>query len=601
MQNKDISVFRRNNLAASSSPYLVQHAGNPVWWQEWSLDVLSYAAAVNKPLFVSVGYSTCHWCHVMAAEAFSDKESADFLNEHFISIKIDREQRPDIDQFMMEFINRQTGSGGWPLNVFLTPSLRPVYALTYAPVKESSSMYSFINICRKVLEFYEQNTDKIPEFTIAASPPSVVGENSLVRILSDYYDPENGGFGNSHKFPPHSTLLYLLYQLGIGDSPSISTICTKTLDSMQLRGLHDHLQGGIYRYCVDPGWTIPHFEKMLYDQAMALWIYSLACRVTGRESYGRMAQKIIKCLEETFETNGLFISAHDADTDHHEGLTYLWSYDQLRENLAEDEFEKFASVYFISPGGNFEGMNHLLRKNDTPIDNIESRLLSIRKKRIQPSRDEKVLSGLNALTAIAMIHASRNLDMPVLEGRAAKLVKNIRKKFWSGNSLGHSAYRDQLQQQPFLFDAAALFYAVTLLCETDNDWTAFMEELAGYTESFRFEGKWIESKASDFPLVDASWFDHPAPSSVSLAETALTIYALHKGENLMPGEYRQPFQSDFYNTGMMIRNGMFHVFTSRDVMDWSKLPVNSVQVRGEHEQDCYMGVCSPLDGHGNAE
>jgi uncharacterized protein len=462
-------------------------------------------------------------------------------------------------------------------------------------------MFSFLAICRKVLEFYEQNTDKIPEFTVSGNQPAVVGENSLVRILSDYYDPENGGFGSSHKFPPHSTLLYLLYQLSVGDSPSISTICIKTLDSMQFRGLHDHLQGGIFRYCVDTEWTIPHFEKMLYDQAMALWIYSLAFRVTGRESYRIMAQKIIKCLDETFETNGLFISAHDADTGHHEGLTYLWSYEQLKEYLTEEEFEKLVSVYFISPRGNFEGMNHLLRKNETPLDNIESKLLSIRKKRMQPSRDEKILSGLNALTAISMIHASRNLDIPLLEGRAARLVNNIRKRFWNGSSLGHSSYKDHLQQQPFLFDAAALFYAVTLLCETDNEWTSFMDELAGYTESFRHEGKWIESKASDFPAVDASWFDHPAPSSVSLAETALTIYAYHKGRDMMPSEYRQPFQSDFYNTGIMMRNGMFHVFTTRDVLDWNKIPVNSIQVRGEHEQDCYMGVCSPIDSHGNSE
>lgn len=594
MQSNGNSSFARNNLNRSLSPYLQQHAENPVWWQEWSSDVIKHAVSSGKPLFVSVGYSTCHWCHVMAAEAFSDKETADFLNENFISIKVDREQRPDIDQFMMDFINRQTGRGGWPLNVFLTPSLRPVYAMTYAPSKDTSSMHSFLSTAKKVHGFFLENSGKIPEFAGSAEIPRIVGENSLFRILSDYYDPENGGFGHSHKFPPHSTLLYLLYQLSNGESPSISTICRKTLDSMMYRGLHDHLQGGIFRYCVDTEWTIPHFEKMLYDQALALWIYSLAYKVLEEDSYKTMAEKIIRCLDETFERCGFYITAHDADTEHHEGLTYLWSHEQLKEYLTEDEYLRFIDVYFITPQGNFEGMNHLIRKKSEQLTDIEEKLLSIRKTRKQPFQDTKLLSGLNSLTAAAMIHAGRFLDIPSIEGRGLQLVKKIRNTFWNGRSLAHSSSDGIVQQQPFLFDAAALLYAVCLLCESDDTWAELMEELASYVGSFRNEGKWIESKASDFIPVEASWFDHPVPSSVSMAEMALNLYGIHKGLDLMPGEYRQPFQSDFYNLGMMIRNGLFHVYSTRDVLDWSLLPANSIQLRGEHEQDCYMGTCSPL-------
>lgn len=598
-QATEHTPFRRNNLDRSSSPYLIQHAGNPVWWQEWSGDVLKYALEVKKPLFVSVGYATCHWCHVMAAEAFSDEETAAFLNKHFISIKIDREQRPDIDQFMMDFINRQTGSGGWPLNVFLTPELHPVYALTYAPARETSAMNSFISIAEKISEFYNRNGDKIPAFPIVDHKPEVAGEDSPERILSKYYDEVNGGFGQTHKFPPHSTLLYLLYQLSLGESPSLSTICLKTLDAMMLRGLNDHLQGGIYRYCVDPEWTIPHFEKMLYDQAMALWTFSLAYRVTGKDGYKKMSEKILKCLNESFDRNGLFISAHDADTEHHEGLTYLWSYDQLRESLEPAEFEKFREAYHITPEGNFEGRNHLVRNSEAPLDEIEAKLLRIRRERVQPSTDDKILSGINALTAVAMIHSARYLDNPLTEGNAARLVTRIRRTFMKGSSLGHSMYNCNIQEQPFLFDAAALLFAVTLLFENDEGWGSFMDELAKYVLSFKEGESWIESKASDFPPVYASWFDHPVPSSVSMAEMSISRYNLLRGKDLEQLEYNQPFQCDFYNVNVMLHNGLFHVYTSNDILDWNHLPVNSVQVRGSHEQDCFMGVCRPLGVHGS--
>jgi uncharacterized protein YyaL (SSP411 family) len=595
MENFDPAYLMRNNLDRSSSPYLLQHSENPVWWQEWSGDLVRHAAAINKPIFVSVGYATCHWCHVMAAEAFSDPATAGYLNNNFISIKIDREQRPDIDQFMMEFINRQNGRGGWPLNVFLTPSLRPVYALTYAPVRESEMSPSFLSIAGKVHDHIMTYGNSIPPFHTEDKAPSFIHENSLIRILSDYYDPDNGGFGYGPKFPPHSTLLYLLYQLGIEESPSIKTICVKTLDAMMLRGLNDHLQGGIFRYCVDHEWTIPHFEKMLYDQAMALWVYSLAFRVTGNEAYRRMAERIVKCLDETFDSGGLYISAHDADTDHKEGETYLWSYKELQEALDNEEFLLFTKAYHISEHGNFEGRNHLLRKRaDINVDAIEDKLLEIRKRRNQPSPDGKILSGLNALAAMSMVYAGRYLNQPGLKKKAEDLTRKIIGEFSDGKSLSHSQYNGVLQNQSFLFDSAALLNAITLLNEDDRKWASQLDESVAFVRSFQQEGKWLESRTSDFPPVYASSFDHPIPSSVSLAEMGLARYALLKGEELETREYRQPFESDFFNLTAMIHNGLFHVFTSHELIGWDQLPVNSIQVMGEHEQDCYMGQCSPL-------
>jgi len=583
--------YRKNNLDNSSSPYLLQHISNPVWWQEWGSEVIKYAVLENKPLLVSVGYATCHWCHVMASEAFSDTATADYLNSNFICIKVDREQRPDIDQFMMDFINSQNGRGGWPLNVFLTPSMRPIFAMTYAPAIERDSMLSFLSVCEQVKAYYVKNGNSIVEFVPQENIPHVSDESSIVQALSQYYDSENGGFGNGQKFPSHSTLLYLLYQLAIDESPSIKTLCTRTLDVMIQRGLHDHLQGGIYRYCVDREWTIPHFEKMLYDQAMALWVYSLGFSVTGNDNYKRMAEGIIRCLEESFEKNGLYISAHDADTNHEEGATYVWSYDELKEVLTPEEFERFSFSYDITKHGNFEGENHLIRKNNSHLRDIEDKLLSIRKSRKQPSPDNKILSGINALTGIALIQAGRLLEKPELETKAAIVIDNILELFWDGASLGHSSFSGIVQDQSFLSDAAPLLTAITMLSESDPARIPLMKIFKEYVESFREDGKWIESHSSDFQKVYASGFDHPFPSAVSLAEMGLTRASILSGTDISQREFREPFQSDFYNITSMMCNGQFHIFTTKKPIPWNKLPANAIQVRGETETDCYLGTC----------
>jgi len=584
----------RNNLDKSSSPYLLQHVNNPIWWQEWSSEVLKHASDNNKPLFVSVGYSTCHWCHVMAAEAFSDMETAVYLNDHYICIKIDREQRPDIDQFLMDFINRQSGSGGWPLNVFLTADLRPVFALTYAPVKSHNSVPSFLSIAQKVLEFIEDNKSDIPHFIPTGHYPSLSYGLNLIESISGYFDTENGGFGNGQKFPSHTTLLYLLYFLAVEENSTAKDICLETLDAMRLRGLNDHLQGGIFRYCVDQEWTIPHFEKMLYDQAMALWVYSLAFRVTDKSNYKLMAENILFCLDDSFSENGFYISAHDADTEHEEGATYLWTYDELERVLTSDEFLRFSKTYFIDRKGNFESRNHLLRRNDVPLKEIENKLLAIRKARVQPSRDTKILCGINALTAISFIQAGHYLERLDLEEKGMVLIRNLINFFWDGKALGHSLFNGILQKQSFLFDAAAMLNAISMLYESDKSWSDLMNTFAAYVNSFREGEIWIESRAHDFPPVKAALFDHPVPSSISLAEMGLTRAMTLSGETTSSLKFRQPLQADFYNLAAMISNGLFHVFTSKVFIPWNLLPVNSLQKRGEPETECFKGLCKPL-------
>ena len=364
---------------------------------------------------------------------------------------------------------------------------------------------------------------------------------------------------------------------------------------MNLRGLNDHLQGGIFRYCVDREWTIPHFEKMLYDQAMALWCYSLAYRVIGKESYKIMAEKILKCLDDCFRVDGLYLTGHDADTEHEEGATYLWSYEELKNLLTADEFEKFSSSYFINKSGNFEGLIHLIRKNNEPLDDIEAKLLFVRKKRMQPAQDDKIVCGTNALTAIALLQAGRHLDRPDLEKRAEEIIRNLLNRFWDGKSLAHACYRKAFQKQIFLSDAATVLTAITMLFENDKSWSGLMSEMTGYVESFKDGDKWIESVAADFQRVYASWLDHPVPSSVSLAEMGLARSALLTGKEINTTEFREPFKSDFYNIAAMIMNGQFHLFESETELSWKLLPVNSIKMSGTHETDCYNGICSPLE------
>jgi len=590
----NLTDYRRNNLDNSSSPYLLQHSGNPVWWQEWKKEILDMAIRENKSLLVSIGYATCHWCHVMAAEAFSDIDTASYLNENFVCIKVDREQRPDIDQYMMNFIQTQSGSGGWPLNVFLTPDARPVVAITYAPVKSDENRMSFKEIAGRVNEYLKSEGNTVPVFNLIENDPPTEEESMIAREVGYYYDDEYGGFGVGQKFPPHSILLFLLHYLSVKDDEKIMKIIMSTLDAIMLGGLNDHLQGGIFRYCVDRKWTIPHFEKMLYDQALSLWTYSLAYKVTGNQNYKVMAEKILKCLDESFEDNGLYVSAFNADTDHQEGTTYIWSRSEIEDILGKEDFERFCDVYSISEEGNFEGRNHLIRKNKDALNDIEDKLLAVRKKRSQPTVDTKILCGINALTAAAMIQAGRFLEKPEPEIKAEGIIKKLTEIFWDGSTLGHSYYNGALQKQSFLSDAGAMLTAITMLYETNEEWKDTMAQFSVYVESFKEEGKWIESRAEDFRTISASWTDQPVPSGISLAETALTRYSLLTGKEVKSVPYRRVLQSDFYNINALLCNDLFHVYTTKMPLSWKDLPANSLQKRGEPETDCYNKTCMML-------
>ena len=567
--------FHRNNLDKATSPYLWQHKDNPIHWQEWNTQVLDYARAHKKNILVSIGYATCHWCHVMAHEAFSDPDVAEFLNEYFVSIKVDREQRPDIDKYFMGFISRTTGQAGWPLNVFLNPETNPIVAMTYVPLHPNYGLPGFLQVLQLVSE--KREGLKYEEVEESIEP---VAEEKLLEIITDNFDKDYGGFGNAPKFPPYNTLLFLMSY-----SEKTDGIITKTLDAMAQKGLHDHLQGGFYRYCVDQEWKIPHFEKMLYDQAMLLWLYSTAARVW--EKYGPVVDKLLKCMEETFKRDGMYVSAHDADTNHVEGDTYLWSISELKKILSPDEYLQFSKVYLLSE--NFDGKIHLIRKSDSVIPGIEEKLLKARKLRAQPFVDRKIVTSWNALLGIGLIHAWRCTARMDLLKKAEDLFVSLIKKQYVKGKLCHS-YLEKVQKQEFLEDYAAMLLFATYIHEETGKYQEIMEKLAITLESFH-QGIWIESSNPDFKQVKAGTFDHPTPSSVSLAELGLLRCKILLQKEYSSLEYGAPLAQDFHNYSALVSSGGWHIIHSPVKLDWLKLPINTLQVRSPKIQDCYGRKC----------
>ncbi len=581
--------FNRNNLDKSSSPYLQQHKDNPINWQEWSKEVLDYAKKNKKIILVSVGYSTCHWCHVMAAEAFSNKEIANYLNKYFVSIKVDREQRPDIDNYMMSFLVDTQGHGGWPLNVFLTSDKIPILAVTYVSVIPKYGMMSFIDL----LHFVKNELDKNRAPNFMYIPKSrykeSVEENDLIKLMQDNFDSDYGGFGFGMKFPPHNTLLFLISYYEKTKNKTAKEIIETTLVKIATGGLHDHLQGGFYRYCTDRQWEIPHFEKMLYDQAMLLWVYSAAYKVFKNENYKIIAEKIIKCLQETFEEDGLFYSAHDADTEHEEGMTYTWTEKELKEHLGKD-FNEFSETYALIE--NFEGKIHLVKKKNTLLPELEAKLLRIRKNRRQPFVDRKIVASWNALTGIGLLMAYRYLGNEAAKLKSRKLFQRLLEKHYVGGRLFHSSLGASVQKKEFIEDYASLLLFATFLYQEDFNGREIIEELHGGLMKFNKNG-WIESSADDFQEIKAQTSDHPTPSSNSLAEFSRFMAELILGKaEYTQIEYDSPLEHDFFNLLVFIKNGNWHELHIPKKIEWDELPLNSIKLFSEKIQDCYNQKCT---------
>jgi uncharacterized protein YyaL (SSP411 family) len=439
-----------NRLADQTSPYLLQHADNPVDWYPWGEEALHRARAEDRPIFLSIGYAACHWCHVMERESFEDPAIAAVMNERFVSIKVDREERPDLDDVYMSAVQAMTGSGGWPMSVFLTPELRPFYGGTYFPPDDRHGMPGFPRVLAAVSDAYRTRRTEIEEQARAladhlAAQLSVTAGNqdpvaaqleAAATRLAGSFDSVHGGFGGAPKFPAPMTLEFLLRAWLRSGERHILEMVTRTLDAMAAGGIHDQLAGGFARYSTDAHWLVPHFEKMLYDNALLAHAYTEAFRATGNEAYARVARTTLDfMLDELLTDDGGFASALDADSEGMEGRYYVWSHDELVAVLAasgigDAECETLAAYWGVTADGNWEGTNVLHRPPgaDTPDDLVEAgraALLAARARRVRPARDDKQLAAWNGLALRALAHAALVLGDERYRQATARLVEFV--------------------------------------------------------------------------------------------------------------------------------------------------------------------------------
>ncbi len=429
-----------NRLAGETSPYLLQHAHNPVDWFPWGPDALARARLLDRPIFLSIGYAACHWCHVMERESFEDEVTARYLNDHFVSIKVDREERPDLDQVYMAAVQAMTGAGGWPMSVFLTPDGQPFYGGTYFPDEPRHGMPSFRQVLEGVDRAWRQERAQVEaaggrlvqglieqgQIRAGSDAPTADLLDTATSAVASSFDPVNGGWGRAPKFPQPMTIEFLLRRhVATGDERPLS-IARRSLDAMADGGIHDQLGGGFHRYSTDAEWLVPHFEQMLYDNAQLARVYVHAWQVTNDPGYLDVASGTLDyILRELRTQDGAFAASQDADTNGEEGLTFVWRATEIGEVLGDDA-DLFSAAYDVTDAGNWEGVTILRRRiTDGELAARESiepgdvaarlatareRLLARRRERPQPARDDKALAAWNGLAIAALADAAVALE-----------------------------------------------------------------------------------------------------------------------------------------------------------------------------------------------
>jgi len=477
----------RNRLAAETSPYLLQHQDNAVDWWPWGPEALAQAKRSNKPILLSVGYAACHWCHVMAHESFEDEPTASVMNELFVNIKVDREERPDIDQIYMAALHHLGEHGGWPLTMFLTPDGEPIWGGTYFPKTSRYGKPAFVDVLREIARLFreepakiERNRAALMERLAAAARPAgtaTIGRAELDNAalqLGGLIDPVNGGTRGAPKFP-QAALFECLWRAGLrtGDARYFAAV-EITLDHICEGGIYDHLGGGFARYSVDERWLVPHFEKMLYDNAQLLELLAIAYRRTGKDLYRRRAYETVGWLEREMTTEqGAFCASLDADSEGEEGKFYVWSYDEVIRQLGIEDGEFFARHYDVTPAGNFEGHNILNRLTPLPRSDadearlaaLREKLLSVRALRVRPGLDDKALADWNGLMIAALANAGSMLDEPRWVDLASRAFDFVAQTMTRSDRLGHSWRQDKLTFPGLASDYAAMIRAALALHE----------------------------------------------------------------------------------------------------------------------------------------
>lgn len=482
-----------NRLINQKSPYLLQHAYNPVTWYPWSAEAFDKAMEEDKPIFLSIGYSTCHWCHVMERESFEDQEVADILNQHYVAIKVDREERPDIDHIYMSICQALTGSGGWPLTIIMTPDKKPFFAGTYFPKHNKMGLMGLVGILTNIAEswssnkhLFSQSGDDIIQAmkTLSESNTDViVNQDDIKRCFTNLiysFDKDYGGFGYAPKFPtPHNLMFLLRYWKNFNDKSALD-IVEKTLDSMYRGGIFDHIGFGFSRYSTDNKWLVPHFEKMLYDNALISIVYLEAFQATGKKLYKDVAQKVFDyMLRDMTSPQSGFYSAEDADSEGEEGKFYLWTIDEIESVIGAADTQLFCSFYNITPEGNFESRN-IPNLIDTRTDNFSDQLkariekcremlLNYREKRVHPHKDDKILTSWNGLMIAALSFGSRVLENERYLHAAENAVKFIINNLKDSKGRLLARYRDGEPAYPaYIDDYAFLIWGLIELYEASH-------------------------------------------------------------------------------------------------------------------------------------
>ncbi|MFQ5832838.1 MAG: thioredoxin domain-containing protein [Candidatus Thorarchaeota archaeon] len=497
-----------NQLVHEKSPYLLQHAYNPVDWYAWGEEAFEKARAEDKPIFLSIGYSTCHWCHVMERESFEDHEVAELMNVTFVNIKVDREERPDIDKVYMQVGQMMTGRGGWPLTIVMTPDKEPFFAATYISKDSIYGQLGMLELIPRLREIWETDRENITEITgriqeslsrnQTASRQEELGQDTIdmaFSLFSRRFDDKRGGFGTAPKFPsPHNLMLLLRYWKKTGDDWALHMV-ERTLQEMRRGGIFDQVGFGFHRYSTDANWLLPHFEKMLYDQAMLIMAYIEAFEVTGKSEYAEVVHEVVEyVLRDMTSPEGAFYSAEDADSEGVEGKFYVWSKKEIDSLLTKEEAEGFTTLYNVRKEGNFRdeasgeetGLNipHMTLTTEsvakdlklTP-DALQSLVMSARKKlaaarekRVKPHRDDKVLVDWNGLFIAALAKAARSLHRSSYAETAERAVEFILTKMRSNTGrLFHRFREGEVAVDAFLDDYAFLIWGLIELYETTFD------------------------------------------------------------------------------------------------------------------------------------
>ncbi len=539
-------IAETNALIHETSPYLLQHARNPVQWFAWKQEVWQKAAAEDKLVVVSIGYSACHWCHVMEHESFEDNEVAKLMNDAFISIKVDREERPDVDQIYMDAVQLISGRGGWPLNAICLPDGRPIYAGTYFPKEHWMQVLQyFVHEYQKDKEkMHERATDitrgihSMDAIELPADKTFTQQDlNAATQALLNNIDMKEGGRAGAPKFPMPVNFHFLLEAFAISKRDDVLQATTVTLDKMLLGGIYDQVGGGFARYSVDAYWEIPHFEKMLYDNAQLVSLYAKAYQVTKDESYKRIVYETLAFIaRELTGSEGNFYSALDADSEGEEGKFYVWHWDELNKILGND-FDAFKEVFNISPTGNFEGTNNLTRTskqagNTTKINEWRAKFLQERSKRIRPGLDDKTLTSWNALMLKGYVDAYNAFgEVSFLNTAIANANFIVKHQLRQDYSLYRNYKNNTSNISAFLDDYALVIDAFVALYEStfDEQWLLTAQQIALYVfKNFFDEARniFFYTNSTDAPLIarKTETSDNVIPASNSIM--AKNLYRL---------------------------------------------------------------------------